>query len=265
MGIVDLEANDVQDLLTKLDGREVRTPQGTMKLHTAGATIRELRMWWGERLLSVISNPTVAFLLLVLGFYAVLFEMYSPGWGVAGTLGAICLVLAFFGLAVLPINYVGLALVILALGMFAAEAFVTSHGLVALAGTVCLVLGGLMLVESPLGFMRVSLGVIVPVAAASGAISAFLVGSVIRAHRRRAQTGAEGLVAALAVAQEDFAPRGDRYVGMVLAHGELWRAESATPVAAGQTVEIHEMRGLTLAVHPATGTQAPPAREAPAG
>jgi membrane-bound serine protease (ClpP class) len=250
-GVVDLIAPDLVSLLAKLDGREVRLPQATVRLHTAGATVRALGMWWGERLLAAISNPTVAFLLLVLGFYAVLFELYSPGWGVAGTLGVIALVMAFFGLAVLPVNYVGLALVALALGLFAAEAFVTSHGLVALGGAICLVFGGLMLIESPMGFMRVSLGVVVPVAAATGAISAFLLGSVMRARWARARTGAEGLVAERAVAQEDFRPQADRYVGVVLAHGELWHAESTTPVAAGQVLEVAVVRGLTLAVQAA--------------
>jgi len=250
-GVVDLTAADVNSLLAQLDGREVRLPQGAATLHTAGATVRTLEMWWGERVLSLISNPTVAFLLLVLGFYGVLFELYTPGWGVAGTLGVICLVVAFFGLAVLPVNYVGLALVLLGLGLFAAEAFVTSHGLVALGGAVCLLLGGLMLVDSPIGFMRVSAGVVVPVAAASGAISAFLVGSVIRAHRRRTRTGAEGLLAEQAVAQEDFTLRADRYVGVVLAHGELWHAESRGPVLAGQIAEVQGLRGLTLEIRAA--------------
>ncbi len=252
-GVVDLTAADLDSLLAQLEGREIRLPQGPVTLHTTGATVRTLEMWWGERLLGVISNPTLAFLLLVLGFYGVLFELYTPGWGVAGTLGVICLVVAFFGLAVLPVNYVGLALVLLGLGLFAAEAFVTSHGLVALGGAVCLALGGLMLVDSPLGFMRVSMGVVVPVAAASGAISVFLVGSVIRAHRGRTRTGAEGLVAEQAVAQENFTPRADRYVGVVLAHGELWNAESAVPVATGQVVEVQGVRGLTMDVGSVTG------------
>jgi membrane-bound serine protease (ClpP class) len=247
-GVVDLTAADLDSLLAQLEEREIRLPQGPVTLHTTGATVRTLEMWWGERLLGLISNPTVAFLLLVLGFYGVLFELYTPGWGVAGTLGVICLVVAFFGLAVLPVNYVGLALVLLGLGLFAAEAFVTSHGLVALGGAICLALGGLMLVDSPLGFMRVSMGVVVPVAAASGAISVFLVGSVIRAHRGRTRTGAEGLVAEQAVAQDDFTLRADRYVGVVLAHGELWKAESAVPVATGQVVEVQGVRGLTLDV-----------------
>jgi membrane-bound serine protease (ClpP class) len=253
-GVIDLVADNFDHLLTQIDGHTVQLPQGPRTLHTSGAVVHELHMWWGERLLAAISNPTLAFLLLVLGFYGVLFELYTGGWGVAGTLGVLCLVLAFFGLAVLPVNYVGLALVLFGLGLFAAEAFVTSHGLVALGGAVCLALGGLMLVESPAGFMRVSTGVVVPVAAASAAISAFLVGSVIRAHRRHARTGAEGLVAEQAVAQEDFTPRADRYVGLVRAHGELWTAESATPVSAGQTLDVCGMRGLTLAVRSAAET-----------
>lgn len=247
-GIVELMAEDFDDLLIQLEGREVLLPQGPVRLRTAGAAIRVLEMWWGERLLAVISSPTVAFLLLMLGFYGILFELYTPGWGVGGTLGVICLVLACFGLAVLPVSYVGLLLLAVALGLFVAEAFVTSYGLLTLGGAVCLVLGGVMLVDSPFGFMRVSLGVVIPVAAASALITFFLLGSVVRAHRQGIRTGGEGLVGTQAVAQEDFARLGQQYVGTVLVHGELWKAVSPTPVSSKQVLEVQDREGLTLAV-----------------
>lgn len=257
-GVVDLMADNLDGLLAQLDGREVLLPQGTVKLRTAGATIRVLEMWWGERLLAAISNPTIAFLLLILGFYGILFEFYTPGWGVSGTLGVLCLVLAFFGLAVLPVNYVGLLLIGLGLALFVAEAFVTSFGLLAFGGAVCLVLGGVMLVDSPIGFMRVSLGVVIPIAAATALITVFLVGSVVRAHRRPATTGGEGLIGTAAVAQDAFAHTGELYVGTVLVHGELWQAVSTGPVPSGQVLEVQDRDGLTLAVHvpyrPATPT-----------
>ncbi len=162
-GVVDLLAADVADLLKKIDGREVevQTQAGepnTVRIRTADATIRTLEMWWGERLLCVISDPNVALVLMLFGFYGVLFEMYSPGWGVAGTLGVVSLVLAFFGLSVLPINYAGLALIAIAMALFVAEAFVTSFGALAVGGIVCLILGGTMLIEYarriPLRFAR---------------------------------------------------------------------------------------------------------------
>ncbi|MEE8169776.1 MAG: nodulation protein NfeD, partial [Phycisphaerae bacterium] len=247
-GVIDLIAHDLDELLARLDGRTVELAEGTARLKLAGADIRAVEMWWGERVLSVISNPNLAFLLLMLGFYGILFELYTPGWGVGGTLGAICLVLAFFGLAVLPINYVGLLLMAAALAMFVAEAFVTSFGLLAIAGGVCMVLGGVMLIDSPAGFMRVSLGVVIPVAAATAGISVFLVGTVLRARRRRVQTGSEGLIGAEAVARERFECVDDRFVGPVLVHGEIWNAVSNGPVARGEPVRIEDRRGLTLVV-----------------
>jgi len=123
-GAVDLVADDLNDLLARLDGREVTLPDGVMRLRTAGAEVRTLEMWWGERILAVLTNPNVAFLLLIFGFYGILFELYTPGWGVAGTLGVVCLLLGFFALAVLPISYVGLALLAVALALFVAEVFV---------------------------------------------------------------------------------------------------------------------------------------------
>jgi membrane-bound serine protease (ClpP class) len=246
--VVDFEAQDLSDLLAQLDGREVRLPHGTVRLGTAGAPVRTHEMWWGERILAVIANPNMAFLLIIFGFYGILFELYSPGWGVAGTLGIVCLVLGFFALAVLPINYVGLVLVLLALAMFAAEAKVTSHGALALGGTACLVLGGLMLVDSPVGFLRVSFAVVAPVAAATALITFFLMSRIVKAHRARVQTGSEELLGAEAVAFDQFSQSDQGFSGTVRTHGEFWKATSAEPIAAGEVVQIEGRDGLTLRV-----------------
>jgi membrane-bound serine protease (ClpP class) len=248
---IDLLADDVADLLAKIDGREVNLPSGVARLRTGGAEVRPVEMWWGERVLTILSNPNIAFLLMIFGFYGILFELYTPGWGVAGTLGVVCLVLAFFSLAILPINYVGLALIVVALALFAAEVFVTSYGALTVGGLVCLVLGGVMLVDSPAGFEGVSLRVLLPVAAATAAVTLFLVGSIVRAHRRRVQTGSEALVGTGAVAAENFVPEGQHYAGLVRTHGELWKAVSPAPVAAGDALTIRGSRGLTLTVEAA--------------
>jgi membrane-bound serine protease (ClpP class) len=250
-GAVDLIADDIDDLLKKIDGREVMLLDGNVKLQVAGARVRSHEMWWGERLLAVIANPNLAILLLLFGFYGILFELYTPGWGVPGTVGIICLVLGFFALAVLPVNYVGLALIVIALALFVAEAFVPSFGLMTAGGVVCLILGGLMLVESPIGFIRVSPWVIVPIALATAAITFFLVGSILRAHRVPLQTGSEVMAGTEAVAEDDFTLAGDQYAGLVRTHGELWKAVSQTPVMAGQRLEIESRQGLTLSVNPA--------------
>lgn len=246
--VVDLEADDIRQLVQKLDGRQVPLPRGMHTLQTGQAEVRELPMWWGEEVLSLISRPNVAFLLLIFGFYGILFELYSPGWGVSGTLGVICLLLAMFGLTVLPVNYLGLLLIVMALAMFVAELKVASHGALTLGGIVCLVLGGLMLVQSPFGFARVSLGVILPVAAAMAVISLFLVGSVVRAHRQQVQTGDESLMEAAVLPLADFTQEGDHYVGTVFAHGEWWRAICAAPLTAGEKCTVQSRRDLTLIV-----------------
>jgi membrane-bound serine protease (ClpP class) len=217
-------------------------------LHTFAAQVHTVEMWWGERFLAVISNPNVVIILLMFGVYGILFELYSPGWGVAGTLGVVSLVLAFFGLSVLPINYAGLALIVVALAMFAAEVTVTSFGALTVGGIICLILGGMMLVDSPAGFLGVSLSVLVPVAVATGLITVFLLSCIVKAHRCRVQTGGEALLNQEAVARENFVPDSKGFHGPVFLHGEMWRARSATPVSVGQAVRITAREGLTLTV-----------------
>jgi len=120
LNVIDYLADDLIDLLDMIDSLEVQTQTGSVSLRTANAPVQAVEMWWGEKILSILSDPNLAFLLLMLGFYGILFEFYTPGWGIAGTTGAICLVLAFFGLAVLPINYAGLVLIIISAGLFVA-------------------------------------------------------------------------------------------------------------------------------------------------
>jgi membrane-bound serine protease (ClpP class) len=249
---VDLIAEDLNDLLGKIEGREITLASGKVNLRVSGADVQAHEMWWGERVLALLANPTIAFLLLIFGFYGILFELYTPGWGVGGTVGVICLVLGFFAMSVLPINYVGLALIVIALTMFVAEAFVPSYGFLTLGGVVCLVLGGVMLVDSPAGFMRVSLWTLVPVALATAAITVFLVGSIVRSHRAPAQVGSEAMVQTEATADEDFAGDGARYRGRVKTHGELWNAVSDVAVKAGDELQVARRDGLTLYVYPAT-------------
>jgi membrane-bound serine protease (ClpP class) len=264
-GAVDVLAADLGDLLRQIDGRRIRVEGGEVEggevaLRTAGAVTQAHEMWWGERVLAAIANPTLALLLLVFGFYGVLFELYTPGWGVPGTVGAVCLILGFFALAVLPVNFVGVALIVIALAMFVAEAFVTSFGLLTLGGLACLITGGLMLVDSPAGFLRVSLSVLIPVALATAAVTVFLAGGAVRSWRIPVQTGFESMTGSVAIADEDFAAEGDHYTGTVRTRGELWRAVSETPAAAGEAVEILGREGLTLRVR---SVNAPPGRMEP--
>jgi len=247
-GVIDLVARDLDELLARCDGREVELAAGPIRLTTDGARIQELEMWWGERILATVSHPNIALLLLLFGFYGVLFELYSPGWGVPGTVGVIALVLAFFALAILPISYVGLALILVALALFVAEAFVVSYGALALGGIASLVLGALMLVDSPAGFLRVSLDVVLPLAVATAALTVFLVSRVVRAHHGRVRVGAETMTGAEATCLAPFEKTDGQYLGTVRMRGENWRALASAPLAAGQVVRIRDRHGLTVTV-----------------
>ncbi len=246
--VADFIAADLSEVLEMIDGRKVSLAAGEHIIATSGATLREEQMWWGEKLLGIVSNPNIAFLLIIFGFYGILFELYSPGWGVGGTVGIVCLLTGFFALAVLPVNYTGLALIILALAMFVAEVFVTSFGALTLGGVICLILGAVMLIDTPLDFLRVSLVVVVPVALATAAITFFLVGKVVQAHRKRVMTGTESMVGLSATADEDFEAAGDEFTGFARIHGELWKAHCGTPVKGGQSLVVRNVKGLLLIV-----------------
>ncbi len=245
-GLVDLVADDVASLLEQLDGRQVRDPKGEARaLATAGAELRTLEMSAFQRLLSAIAHPNIAYILLTVGGLGLYFELANPGAILPGVLGAISLLLAFFALSVLPVNYAGIALIILALLLFLAEIKVTSYGLLTVGGIIALVLGSSMLFRSPDPAIRVSVGVIVSVAAFAALVVALLTVMVVRTHRTQVATGAEGMLHKQAVARTELAPRGKVFV-----HGELWDAVSESPAPAGGTVEIVAVEGMTLRVRP---------------
>jgi membrane-bound serine protease (ClpP class) len=249
-GVVELMADDLDDLLRKLQGREVSTSSGTQRLNTAGARVEPVEIWWGERVLTLIASPNVAFLLLMFGFYGILFELYSPGWGISGTVGGVCMVLGLFGLAVLPVNYLGLVLIAIALALMAAEVFVTSYGALVIAGAACLVVGGIMLVDSPDGFSRVSLSVVLPVSTATAVITLVLVTGIVRSFRMPVQTGSEVMVTQAARVVEDFTVRDGAFHGTVAIHGERWRAISEQPLQSDELCHVTARAGLTLMVKP---------------
>lgn len=249
-GVVELIAEDLDQLLAKLQGHQVTTTAGTMTLNTKNAEVQPVSMWWGERILTLIAEPNVAFLLMIFGFYGILFEFYNPGWGISGTLGIICIFLAMFGLAVLPVNYLGLALIFIAMGLIVAEVFVTSYGALSVAGAACLVIGGIMLVDSPSGFARVSLSVVLPISIATVIITLMLVAGIVHAHRKPVQTGGEEMIGKTGRAVVDFTKQNGEYRGMIAIHGERWRAISKTELKAGSSCKITDRTGLTLTVDP---------------
>lgn len=235
-GLVDFEAETFEALLSRLGAQN--------------ATVEEIEMGWSQNLLATLASPNLAFILLLIGFYALLFEFYSGGFGVAGIFGAVCIILAFVGLATLPLSYAGLALLGLGLGLLVAEAFLPSYGLLTVGGIACIIFGGIMLVDSPPGFVRVSTAVVIPAALATAAVTIFLVGSTLRSHGSRVKTGPETLVGKTAVAQEAFRFSDDRYYGSVLLRGEYWNAVSDLPVAADEVVVISGRHGLVVHVDP---------------
>jgi membrane-bound serine protease (ClpP class) len=245
-GLVDLVSRDFDSLLRDLDGRTVARPgREPVVLATAGAPVRELSMSAVQRLLAILVQPEVVYLLLGLGSMGLLIELYNPGAVLPGVLGAIFLVMGLYGVSVLPINFAGVALLGLALLFFIAEIKVASYGLLTVAGVVCLVLGGLMLVKSTEPALRVSLSMIASVAIFALAVVGLLTALVLRTHRSQVASGVEALVHARGQARSPISPRGKVFV-----RGELWNAVSEEPVAAGQDVEVLAVEDLTLRVRP---------------
>lgn len=243
--LIDLIAPDFDRLLAALDGRTFRRGETTATLRTRGAEVREIEMSPLRRLLAVIADPNIAFILLSLGGLGLYFELMNPGAILPGVVGAISLILGFFALSVLPVNYAGLALLLLALILFIAEIKVVSHGLLTVGGVVAMVLGALMLFKTAEPALRVSLEVIVSLALFAIALVGFLTFMVYRARQAPVRTGLEGLIHEIGTARSAIAPRGKVFV-----HGEIWEAVSDEPVAPGEPVEVVAVRNLTLAVRP---------------
>lgn len=242
LGVIDLVAGNLDELLAGLDGLEVVVNDRRVALETAGAEVRELPMTFPEQFLHIITNPTVAFILLTVGLNALLFELSAPGGYVAGIVGAICLVLAFYALGVLPVNYAGLIFIILAFGLFVADVKAATGGVLTVGGVVSLVAGALLLFNSPL--YRVSISAIVGVALVTGLFFAFAMTKVMQIRRRPSVTGTEGLIGQLGEARTALEPEGTVFV-----RGELWQAESLEgPIEKGERVEIAGVHGFRLQV-----------------
>jgi membrane-bound serine protease (ClpP class) len=248
MNVIDFVAEDLQDLLAQMDGHQVTVRGEEMTLETADARTEDLPMNFIEQVLHTITNPTIAFLLLSLGPTAILFELSSPGGYVAGIVGVICLLLGFYAVGVLPVNYAGLLFMALAFVLFIADLKAPTHGALTIGGIVSLIVGGLMLFNSPL--YRVSLTAIISVAVTAGLFFGFAVTKVVQAHRRPAVTGRQGLIGQLAQARSALDPE-----GTVFLKGELWVATAIDgPVETGETVEIVAVEGFHLQVRRAPGT-----------
>ncbi|NIM19812.1 MAG: nodulation protein NfeD [Candidatus Latescibacteria bacterium] len=246
VGVVDIVASDLDDLLEKLDGLEVDLDGRMVTLRTAGADIREIKPSLRERFLGRISDPNIAYLLMLLGFFGLIFELQNPGAIFPGVIGAISILLAFYALQLLPVNYAGVALIVLAIIMFLLEIKIPSGGLLTVGGVVAMVIGSIMFIDSPLPFMRVSLSVIIPAVVFTVLFFVFAVGMGLRAQRKKVSTGTKGIIGEIGVAKTDVV-EGE---GSVFVHGEFWNAYSDEKIPAGKKVEVVDVNGMMLKVKP---------------
>jgi len=246
--LIDLVANDVPDLLKKLDGRSVTRFDGrTEVLHTAGASTHVVSMTWSQRVLSVLAHPQIAYLLLMLGTLGLTIELWSPGAILPGVAGGLCLLLAFFALSVLPVSSAGVLLILFGLALLIIEVKVTSYGLLAVGGIVSLLLGSMMLIDSPLPELQIGLKLILPVTLTLAGILLFLVQLAVTSQRSRPVTGDAGMVDEVGTALTPIEPGG---IGRVQTHGEIWTATASEPVHEGAAVRVTAVKGLLLTVRP---------------
>lgn len=251
--VVNLIATSTGDLLQKIDGDSVTTASGPAILHTRHAQVETLDMGLGEKMLVVLSDPNIMYILLLLGIVGILFEFYNPGAIFPGIIGVICLILAFYAMSIIPINYAGLALIIFAVVLFLLELKITSHGLLALGGIVSMLVGSLMLIRTGpvVDYVKISRIVIFTSVLLCTVFFLFIIGMGLKAQRRTPVSGVEGFIGEIGVALDDLAP-----FGKVWVHGEIWNAESLSGVLKkGQKVSVARMEGLKIFVSPAADSE----------
>jgi membrane-bound serine protease (ClpP class) len=244
-GVVDVVAQDVPDLLAQIDGRTVQAGGKEVTLHTRAMVVEEYLPDWRIGLLSVITNPLIAYGLLIVGLYGLMFEGYNPGAILPGVVGAICLLLGLYALQVLSVNYAGLALVGLGIAMMIAEVFVPSFGALGIGGLAAFVIGSIILMDNDAPGFGISKGLVGGIATVAGITMFGTVWLAMKARRKPVTTGTEQLTGAIAEATDGFSARGH-----VRIFGEEWAAVSDRPVAPGQRVRIDRVEGLTLHVSP---------------
>ncbi len=245
--LVDLVAPNERQLLAALDGRVVTRLDGTVTtLHTAGAEIVEYRLTLREKIVSAIADPNIALVLLVIGALGIYVEFTSPGLIAPGVLGGIMVLLGLSAMSVLPINWLGAALLALAFTLFVLEVKFTSHGILGAGGALAMVLGAVMLIDSPAPEFRIHWSTALAVALPFSAITMFLLTIAARARRNKVETGGEGMIGQIGEALTELAPEGKVFV-----HGEYWDAVAVRPVAAGARVKVTAIDRLKLTVEPA--------------
>ncbi|MDN0082997.1 nodulation protein NfeD [Crenobacter sp. SG2305] len=246
--VIDLTARDLPDLLQKLDGRKVSTAAGERVLHTAGAMVVTIEPSWRDRFLAAVTDPSVALILMMIGMYGLFFEFSSPGYVLPGLAGAICLLVGLYALQMLPINYTGLALVLLGLGCLLAEAFLPTFGTLGVGGIVAFSIGALMLINTDVPGLGIPPGLIVALAAVTGLFVFGVSGMVLKSRRRPVVSGGEQLAHQGGELLDDLS--GGAAEGWALVQGERWRVRSAMPLLRGSRVRVVGRDGLVLIVVP---------------
>jgi membrane-bound serine protease (ClpP class) len=249
--IIDLIAKDLDDLLSAVDGRKVQTAYGEKILSTKAAVVVRDQIGLRQKILNLISDPNIAYILMLLGFYGLFFELTNPGALFPGVIGGICLILAFYSFQTLPVNYAGLLLIILAIILFILEVKIISHGVLTIGGIISMVIGSIMLFESPAPFMKLSLAIILPAVIATALFFTMTFGLAFKALKRKPVTGSEGLIDMVGIADTDITGDG----GMASLHGERWSAYSDGPIGKGEKIRVVSVNDLKIKVKKADSTQ----------
>jgi len=244
--VIDLIANSVPDLLEKINGRKISLASGEKVLDTGNAGVIDFEMNFKEKILNLLSDPNIAYILLIIGIYGIMFELYNPGAIFPGIVGVICLIIAFYSLHTLPVNYAGIALIIFAVILFLLEIKVVSHGVLTIGGVISLILGSVMLIdpESTLEVVKISWQVILVSVILTTAFFIFAIGFGIKAQTRKPATGMEGIIGEVGETLTSLDPE-----GQIMVHGELWTAESLEGrISKGTKVTVTQVSNLKLMV-----------------
>ncbi len=245
LNVTDIVAEGMADLLQQINGREVIVQGHKRTLHTTGLTINIIEPDWRSRLLSVITNPNIAYILMLIGIYGLILEFSNPGAIIPGTLGAISLLLALYAFQLLPINYAGMGLILLGVALMVGEAFAPSFGMLGIGGVIAFVFGSIILIDTEAPGFGIDIPVIATFALLSVVVFVFVVGMAIKARRRPVVSGLEELVGGKAIVMNDF-----EHTGRVTIHSETWNAQTDSPLREGQSVRVTAVEGLTLQVEP---------------
>lgn len=243
--VIDLISPNLDSLLKEINGKTVETSRGAVELKTADAQVEFVPMNWREKFLGTISDPNITYILMMIGVFGIMFELFNPGAILPGVAGAISLILAFYSFQTLPINYAGLALIILAIILFIAEIKIVTHGLLAIGGVISLFLGSVMLISSPFEIASISLSVIITTVIVAAVFFLGIIGLGLKAQRRKTVTGFAGMIGEEGLVISEIKPG---QIGQVHVHGEIWKATSEDKLKVGEKIEVESFSNWILKV-----------------